>query len=87
MTIMTPESTAVCWFSYDDVNHRLTVGFHDQTSYVYTGVPERVFTLLSSAISRQVLQSCDPELLPKPKSRVPRHAGPSQLVIHPLLLS
>jgi hypothetical protein len=52
MTIMTPESTAVCWFSYDDVNHRLTVGFHDQTSYVYTGVPERVFTLLSSAPSR-----------------------------------
>jgi hypothetical protein len=52
MTIVTPESTAFCWLSYDDVNHRLTVGFRDQTSYEYSGVPEWVFTLLSSAPSR-----------------------------------
>lgn len=52
MTIVTPESTAFCWLSYDDVKHRLTVGFRDQTSYEYSGVPECVFTLLSSATSR-----------------------------------
>jgi hypothetical protein len=52
MTIVTPESTAFCWLSYDDVNHRLTVAFRDQTSYEYSGVPECVFTFLSSAPSR-----------------------------------
>jgi hypothetical protein len=52
MTVVTPESTVFCWLSYDDVNHRLTVGFRDQTSYEYRGVPEDVFTLLSSAPSR-----------------------------------
>lgn len=52
MTIVTPGSTAFCWLTYDDVNHRLTVGFRDQTSYQYRGVPEHVFDLLSSAASR-----------------------------------
>ncbi|HEY7388301.1 MAG TPA: KTSC domain-containing protein [Bryobacteraceae bacterium] len=52
MMIVTPESTAFCWLAYDDVNHRLTVGFRDQTTYEYRGVPEGVFTLLSSAPSR-----------------------------------
>ncbi len=52
MTITTPESTAFCWFSYDGINHRLTVGFRDQTSYEYSGVPEDVFISLSSAPSR-----------------------------------
>lgn len=52
MTIVTPESTAFCWLSYDEIHHRLTVGFRDQTSYEYRGVPECVFTLMSSAPSR-----------------------------------
>lgn len=52
MTILTPESTAFCWFSYNDANHRLTVGFRNQTSYQYSGVSERVFILLLSARSR-----------------------------------
>ena len=52
MTVMTPESKAFYWLSYDDVNHRLTVGFRDQTSYEYTGISESVFTLLLSAPSR-----------------------------------
>ena len=52
MTIITPESSAFCWLSYDDFKHRLTVGFRDQTSYEYSGVPECIFTLISSASSR-----------------------------------
>ena len=52
MTLWTPDSTAFCWFSYDQINHRLIVGFRDQTSYEYSGVPEYVFALLSSTPSR-----------------------------------
>jgi hypothetical protein len=52
MTILTPESSALCWLSYDLDNHRLTVGFRDQTTYYYSGVPERVVALLLSSQSR-----------------------------------
>ena len=52
MTILTPESSALCWLSYDHNNHCLTVGFRDQTSYHYSGVPERVVALLLSSQSR-----------------------------------
>ena len=52
MTLLTPESTALCWLSYDDTNHQLTVGFRDQTTYQYSGVPSEVFALLASSPSR-----------------------------------
>jgi len=52
MTILTPESTAFCWFSYDDANRLLTVGFRNKTCYQYSGVPEHVFALLQSSPSR-----------------------------------
>jgi len=52
MRILTPDSSALCWLSYDRDNHRLTVKFRDQTSYHYSGVPENVVGLLLSAKSR-----------------------------------
>jgi hypothetical protein len=52
MTILTPESTAFCWLSYDTTKHRLTVRFRKQISYQYSDVPEHVFASLSSATSR-----------------------------------
>jgi KTSC domain len=52
MTLLTPESTAFSWLSYDESKHQLTVGFRNQTSYQYCGVPSEVFTLLLSSSSR-----------------------------------
>ena len=52
MTVPTPESTAFCWLSYDESHHQLTVGFRNQTSYQYCGVPGEVFALLLSSPSR-----------------------------------
>jgi len=51
MKILTPESSALCWLSYDHDNHRLTVGFRDQTSYHYSEVPEHVVVMLLSSES------------------------------------
>jgi len=52
MTILTPESTALSWFSYDAATQRLTVGFRSLVSYQYSGVPEHVFASLATAPSR-----------------------------------
>jgi hypothetical protein len=52
MTLQTPESAAFGWLTYDEANHQLTVGFRNQTSYQYSGVPGEVFALLLCSPSR-----------------------------------
>ncbi len=52
MTIPTPGSSAFSWLSYDRDSQRLTVRFHDRTCYLYHGVPEHVFTSLTTAPSQ-----------------------------------
>ena len=51
MTI-TSDSSAFSSLSYDPNSRRLTVRFRDQPSYQYHGVPEHIFTSLSSAPSQ-----------------------------------
>jgi hypothetical protein len=52
MTILTPDSSAFSRLSYDRNSQQLTVRFRDRTSYQYHGVPEHIFTSLSSAPSQ-----------------------------------
>jgi hypothetical protein len=51
MMILTPDSSAFSRLSYDRNRQLLTVRFRDRTSYQYHGVPEHIFTSMSSAPS------------------------------------